>query len=113
MGKLDKAKESSFTKDTKNANINDRFEEQAVLESINKPKEQAEIKKHAGGRPKKNTVFKKTEIRMEPELYANLCILAELDRRSVNAYLCMLVETEVKKAENMERIIKHLKERGE
>ena len=108
MGKLDKAKESSFTKDTKNANINDRFEEQAVLESINKPKEQTEIKKHAGGRPKKNTVFKKTEIRMEPELYDNLCILAALDRRSVNAYLCMLVENAVNLPQNRELIQKYL-----
>ena len=62
----------------------------------------------AGGRPKKNIVFRKTELRMEPELYDNLCILAALDRRSVNAYLCMLVENAVNLPQNRELIQKYL-----
>ena len=79
-----------------------------LSEEIENKESQSKSSKHAGGRPKKNTVFKKTEIRMEPELYDNLCILAALDRRSVNAYLCMLVENAVNLPQNRELIQKYL-----
>ena len=66
-----------------------------ISEEIENKESQSKSSKHAGGRPKKNTVFKKAELRMEPELYDNLCILAALDRRSTNGYICKILEEHI------------------
>lgn len=79
---------------------------QKIKDEIENAESSTTSSKHAGGRPKKNTVFKKTEIRMEPELYANLCILAELDRRSTNGYICKILEEHINQPEIKDIITK-------
>ena len=109
MGKFDTQKKNEIKKNT--ALLNDENEEEAVLGSIEKelPK-----MKHPGGRPKKKTIdYKKTELRINNDLYYNLSVLAEIDGRSTNSIICKILERYVNEEQNMQAIIKYLKEKGE
>lgn len=111
MGKFDFIKKEEISK-KKNLNINDELEEEAVLGSVNVSKETLKPK-HPGGRPKKNLVLKKTELRIKPDVYYNLSILAEIDGRSTNNYICQILESITQDEGNKDKIINYLRERGE
>ena len=58
-----------------------------------KKKEAESYASHSGGRPKKaSTSYKKTELRIDKDLYYNLSILAEIDGRSTNSIICKILE---------------------
>ena len=56
------------------------------------------------GRPKKNLVLKKTELRIKPDVYYNLSILAEIDGRSTNNYICQILNNHVNDFNNNQLI---------
>ena len=110
MGKFDAQKKQEIKKKN-TASLNDANEEEAVLGSIEKD---APKQKHPGGRPKKKSIdYKKTELRIDKDLYYNLSILAEIDGRSTNSIICKILERYVNEEQNMQAIIKYLKDKEE
>lgn len=75
-----------------------------INEKINKEIEKKETisasSNHSSGRPKKNITVKKTELRLEPQLYDDLCILAEIDNRSTAGLIRKILRDYVKLDEN-------------
>ena len=71
-----------------------------VSEEIEKKETISASSNHSGGRPKKNITVKKTELRLEPQLYDDLCILAEIDNRSTAGLIRKILRDYVKLDEN-------------
>ena len=76
-----------------------------IFEEIEKKESASAYSKHPGGRPKKtSTSYKKTELRIDKDLYYNLSILAEIDGRSTNSIICKILERYVKDPNNYQAI---------
>ena len=66
------------------------------------------------GRPRKNSIlYKKAELRIDKKIYDKLIILAEIDGRSTNNYICQILESITQEEGNKDKIINYLRERGE
>lgn len=72
-----------------------------LSEEIEKKESESAYSKHPGGRPKKtSTSYKKTELRIDKDLYYNLSILAEIDGRSTNSLICNILKKYVNDPDN-------------
>ena len=60
------------------------------------------------GRPRKKTIlYKKAELRIDKKIYDKLIILAELDGRSTNNYICQILNNHVNDFNNNQLIKKY------
>jgi predicted HicB family RNase H-like nuclease len=76
-----------------------------LSEEIEKKESESSYSKHQGGRPKKASIsYKKTELRIDKDLYYNLSILAEIDGRSTNSIICKILERYVNDPSNYQTI---------
>ena len=57
------------------------------------------------GRPRKNSIlYKKAELRIDKKIYDKLIILAEIDGRSTNNYICQILNNHVNDYNNNQLI---------
>ena len=60
------------------------------------------------GRPRKNSIlYKKAELRIDKKIYDKLIILAEIDVRSTNNYICQILNNHVNDYNNNQLIKKY------
>ena len=84
-----------------------------INEKINKEIENLEnptttSSKQNIGRPRKKTIlYKKAELRIDKKIYDKLIILAELDGRSTNNYICQILNNHVNDFNNNQLIKNH------